>query len=319
MTFFIYKITNLKNNKIYIGKTNNPVKRWKKHNEIALGGKEKYPKHFYPIHAAISKYGKENFSFEIIEEFDDEILAYNAENKYVKDLMSNDSSIGYNIANGGGGVMTDRPVSLETRKKISIAQKGVKRRKIYNVSDEYRKKMSYASKNNKGLLNELQKKEIITLYNSGKFTKKQLSVKFNVKYETIRYVVNYYKNGFKTEEEKRINILTGNSKKRGQPLSKEHKKKLSESLKGIIFTKERKMNISKGLIGKIMSQETKDKIAAALSSKSNYLEIKKEIIDLFKTGNYTRVALAKKFNLNRKLVEKIIKQHNIKEKNDKLS
>lgn len=88
----IYKITNLINQKVYIGQSSRPEKRFQEHcfkheNYISL------------INQAISKYGKENFSFEIIEE---DIENYNEREKFwIKYYDSNNPSKGYNIAPGG--------------------------------------------------------------------------------------------------------------------------------------------------------------------------------------------------------------------------
>ena len=58
MTKWIYKITNNINGKVYIGQSNNPKRRF---NEHINGSGSKI------VYKAIKKYGKENFSFEIIE------------------------------------------------------------------------------------------------------------------------------------------------------------------------------------------------------------------------------------------------------------
>lgn len=55
----IYKITNKVNNKSYIGQSVNIINRWYVHKAV---------KDDYPIHRAIQKYGKDNFSWEILEE-----------------------------------------------------------------------------------------------------------------------------------------------------------------------------------------------------------------------------------------------------------
>ena len=57
---YIYKITDI-NNKIYIGSTNNHVKRWKQHQEANED---------MPLHRAVKELGKENFKFEIIKQVD---------------------------------------------------------------------------------------------------------------------------------------------------------------------------------------------------------------------------------------------------------
>ena len=62
MKKYIYKITNLINNKIYIGQTNNPKRRWQEHKNLGYDTKETKL-----LYRAIKKYGKDNFVFEIIE------------------------------------------------------------------------------------------------------------------------------------------------------------------------------------------------------------------------------------------------------------
>ena len=60
---YIYKIQNLINGKIYIGKTTFSIQqRWKKHISTALQNSN------YPLHKAIRKYGINNFSIEKVEE-----------------------------------------------------------------------------------------------------------------------------------------------------------------------------------------------------------------------------------------------------------
>lgn len=57
----IYKITNLINNKIYIGQSKNIYRRWYSH-------RCDYKNKDLPLYNSIRKYGIDNFSFEIIEE-----------------------------------------------------------------------------------------------------------------------------------------------------------------------------------------------------------------------------------------------------------
>ena len=86
----IYKITNLINNKIYIGQSNDPMRRWNEH----CRGKEKKVS---LIDKAIQKYGKEKFSFEVLgwfEDFDDKEIYYI---QYFQSRVPN----GYNISKGG--------------------------------------------------------------------------------------------------------------------------------------------------------------------------------------------------------------------------
>lgn len=91
---YLYQITNLINNKIYIGKTNNITKRWSNHR---CGNNKNMV-----IARAIKKYGKENFKFEVlyknvpIEEID------NLEIKTIKEKNCRVPN-GYNVAEGGQG------------------------------------------------------------------------------------------------------------------------------------------------------------------------------------------------------------------------
>lgn len=63
----IYKITNLINNKVYIGQSERLTEREREH-FYYLGRGEHYNEH---LQKAFSKYGKDNFIFEVIEETDD--------------------------------------------------------------------------------------------------------------------------------------------------------------------------------------------------------------------------------------------------------
>ena len=62
----IYKITNLINNKCYIGQSTDIIGRWRHHK--AASKNEMSNSYNYPLQRAFRKYGIENFSFEIIEE-----------------------------------------------------------------------------------------------------------------------------------------------------------------------------------------------------------------------------------------------------------
>lgn len=61
----IYKITNLTNNKSYIGQSVDINKRWSRHRHDAFHNNHNYNSHLYK---SMRKYGLENFTFEIIEE-----------------------------------------------------------------------------------------------------------------------------------------------------------------------------------------------------------------------------------------------------------
>ena len=92
LTGIIYKITNIINNKVYIGQTVNTIKqRWNKHCH-SNGCRSLYN--------AILKYGKENFNIEIIETLPIEELD-KREIYWINYYKSNNKKFGYNILLGG--------------------------------------------------------------------------------------------------------------------------------------------------------------------------------------------------------------------------
>ena len=86
MTTGIYKIENLLNGKVYIGQSVHIERRWQQHCQPSADS---------AIAKAIQKYGKENFSFQIIDECDEALLNMK-EAFYIKKF---DSLVpnGYNI------------------------------------------------------------------------------------------------------------------------------------------------------------------------------------------------------------------------------
>lgn len=90
---YIYLVTNLVNNKYYVGRTFRSVSiRWKEHLD-GFGGSTLLDK-------AIKKYGVESFSLQVLAESGcvDEL-----EKIWILLLQSNNREIGYNIVLGGNG------------------------------------------------------------------------------------------------------------------------------------------------------------------------------------------------------------------------
>ena len=161
--FGIYRITNLKNGKSYIGKTaTNFGDRWDCHKAQLNGGYHDNPH----LQRAWNKYGSDNFEFRIVEIVTDVEQLNNLEIKYISQYKKEGKA--YNILNGGDGGfllgshlsedakrkigeknkinMTGRKASKETKEKMSASQK--KRYEKWTKEDrvEYGKKVSkYAS------------------------------------------------------------------------------------------------------------------------------------------------------------------------------
>ena len=90
----IYKITNTVNGKVYIGQTVRSLDvRFQEHLRCADNGDGYY------LHAAIRKYGKDNFEISTIAETDDPDILNELEIYYIRKFHSDVS--GYNLAPGG--------------------------------------------------------------------------------------------------------------------------------------------------------------------------------------------------------------------------
>lgn len=94
---YIYKIENIQNGKIYVGKTLSSIeKRWTQH--WADSTKERCKDR--PLYRAFRKYGKTNFKIEILEETPHTYL--NEREKYWIEFLGSFKN-GYNATQGGDG------------------------------------------------------------------------------------------------------------------------------------------------------------------------------------------------------------------------
>lgn len=94
---YIYKITNMVNNKVYIGQTKKSVQeRFKIHLSNAKRHINRY------LYDAMNHYGYESFVVEQIEECSNNLLD-DRERFWIKYYNSTDSNKGYNMTTGGGG------------------------------------------------------------------------------------------------------------------------------------------------------------------------------------------------------------------------
>ena len=97
---YIYKITNTKNNKIYIGKTTTCIQdRFSKH--IYESKNANVKGYSFILHKAFRKYGIDNFIIEEVEEIDNSML--NDREIYWINAYSSMIPNGYNMTFGGEG------------------------------------------------------------------------------------------------------------------------------------------------------------------------------------------------------------------------
>lgn len=118
MTLFVYTIKCLKNDKLYVGVTNNIIGRWNKHVYDANHNSR------CVIHLAMRKYGIDQFLLSIIKECYSKEELLEQEKFYIQTLKSHVSLGGYNTTWGGEAPMLGQLHSLQTRELISKKLKG---------------------------------------------------------------------------------------------------------------------------------------------------------------------------------------------------
>ena len=121
----IYKITNLVNNKIYIGQSINIKRRFEEHHYKPFY--QKGDEYNIPLYRAIRKYGVDNFNFEVIEECLPEELNDKEQYwiQYYNSYIQN--NCGYNLTYGGDGratILHEKILNLwDNKKSISVIAK----------------------------------------------------------------------------------------------------------------------------------------------------------------------------------------------------
>jgi group I intron endonuclease len=171
--FVVYRITNIINNKFYIGSTKHFATRKREH-IYALN--KKIHRNNY-LQKAWNKYGQDSFKFEILEENIAQENLLIREQYYLDNLKSYIREIGYNINPTAGSNLgfkmpksaiekirlanTGKRHSEETRKKISEVQKGKKRKFISKLltSKKCRGENNPAAKLNWDLVREIRSKK----------------------------------------------------------------------------------------------------------------------------------------------------------------
>jgi group I intron endonuclease len=231
----IYKTRNLINQKFYVGKDthNNP-------NYYGSGKRLKL---------AIKKYGIENFKKEVLEVCDTLELLNEREKFWIKEL--NAISEGYNISLGGDGgdTISNNPRRDEISKKISESNKGKFIGKTN--SKETREKISNALKGrfagdknpNYGKNHTDEAKDKIRKKALGRVVSDETRKKISIKNKGKKGVVWTDEMRQKLSESRKINhpfkgkthtpeVIQKIKEANSKPKSEEHKRKISETLKG---------------------------------------------------------------------------------------
>lgn len=138
---YLYRITNIVNNKIYIGQTNNPNLRWSQHKSSA-----KYKKTSQIITRALTKYGANMFTFEVIATCISQSDTDATEETLIQQYDSRNLKKGYNVA-AGGNIAHNTPEILakisKSLKKYYKTHSGCNKGKTF--SEKWKRNMSIAA------------------------------------------------------------------------------------------------------------------------------------------------------------------------------
>lgn len=231
---FVYLITNQTNGKQYVGKhSKDNLEKYLRQNVLRAlsGGNEKRA-----LYNAIRKYGEQSFKIESLITVETEEELDHHEINFIK-ILNTKAPFGYNLTDGGDGLLNP---SEETRQLLSDIFTG------REFSDETRSRMSRSAKervkNNPRVITPELCENI-----SKSLTGRKLSPEHIENMRLVRL-------GKKSSQEtkRRISLsLIGNKRTAGHTLTEEHKRRVSESLKGHETPQETRDKISRAQKGRL--------------------------------------------------------------------
>ena len=294
----IYKITNTVNGKAYIGQTRHDAEKTRIRKHLAGYGNR-------IVKQAIEKYGREAFTYEILEDNVFPELLPDLEVAYIAKLGTV-APKGYNLTLGGDGIQglthtkearekrsrahLGKTISKETREKMSRAQQGrthskEAREKLshalrgHSVSKETREKIGAAGR---GRTHSEETREKIGAAHRGRTRSKE-----------TREKMSRAQRGRTLSPEHRAKLSKAHKGRKKPPHSEERRRKLSESLKNSprAIEARRKLNEAQ------LSPERKEAHELYLSLPSD--------MDLSEKRKLLRVKFP---DVNRKKIERWVRQ-----------
>lgn len=244
--FVIYKHTS-PSGKVYIGLTGRKDVNLRWCNGLGYSSNKYFTN-------AIKKYSWENFQHEIIKTdltFDE---ACEWEIKLIAEYKANNPKYGYNISSGGYCSNSGTHHSEESKKKISMSNLGKIR------SEETRKRISEGHKglpsSMKGKHHTEEAKQKISIANTGH--KHTEETKKKIAEASKNYI---RKTGYHLSEEHRRNISNA---LKGKKKSQEHIEKVRKANIGKVITDEQRKRMSESHKGRKLSEEQKRKISESM-------------------------------------------------------
>ena len=245
----IYKITNLKNGKFYIGSSKDIERRWSEHKR-----KLNIKKHQNVIlQRAWDKYEEKDFKFEIIQVVTDPEHLLSYEQVYLDYYKSYEKDRGYNICKVAGSPYGLRR-SEETKQKMREAKKNISqetKQKLREVNIGRKHSDETKQKRNEALTGKKRSEQTIQKMREVNIGRKHTD-------ETKQKIREAAKN---ISEETRQKMREAKYN-----ISEETRNKMSEAGKNKIISEETKQKMSKSRTGKKLSEETKRKISEKLKN-----------------------------------------------------
>lgn len=159
----IYKITRIDTGRVYVGLSDDPPTRWRKHRNEA----RRTPVPKTELMRNMQDFDPERFKFEIIEDVTTYEQARERERHWIAKFKEAAPGV-YNMHTGGAGT-----VSYEARAKMSIAQQGIRRGPM---SEEHRAKIAAATR---GKVRSPETREKIAAAHRGKLLSEEHRAKLS--------------------------------------------------------------------------------------------------------------------------------------------
>ena len=233
----VYKITNVKNGKFYIGSSKDVEFRWSEHKKHLNGNYHINKK----LQNAWNFYGKENFSFDILETVNECDLLVK-EQFYLNMFKPHMKEIGYNINPSayGGDTITNNPNKEQIIKNMTVAN---------NIGHMHGKKHSDEAK-------EKQRDRAV-----GRYTLEWFVAKYGTDNGTLKYKERNEKLANRNINYSYDNGLKG--KKRGA-MSDDMKRKISEQKRNFALRKNEFVDDLKS--GNFTNNELSEKYGVSLTT-----------------------------------------------------
>lgn len=270
----VYKITNLLNNKCYIGSAKNIEKRIKYAHKGSLNKNKHWNEH---LQNAWNKYGESNFIFETIEEVNNLDILNDREQYWIDYYKSQDREYGYNIARADRKKITEE--EIEKCRKRMLGKTGENHPAYgFRHTVEAKNKISEFQKSFKKKPMSKETKEKISNIQKGKnYIEKYGQEKADeiIQKQSRTYIEKY---GLEKAEELITYLQKSYEEKYGLEKANEIKNKMSLKHKGFKHSEETKQLCSEAKLG---------------SKNPNYKEVPEDmqnlIVELYVKNNFILV------------------------------